>query len=63
MTWKIGDPSNPTDEDLEVDTEAEAIQEAESLAQEDYDRPIAVWDMNDCSIAHLFLCGQQFRSA
>lgn len=59
--WKIGDPGNPSEDDREVHGEFQAIEAARQLAKADYQRPIAVWDMARNRIAHLFICGEEFK--
>lgn len=59
--WKVGDPGNPSGDDREVHGEDEAIEIAAAIASEDFQRPVAVWDMARNRIAHLFMCGEEFK--
>lgn len=60
--WKIGDPGNPSEEDHCFHDEQKAVEAARHMSRDDYQRAVAVWDMEECVIVHLFVCGQQFRS-
>jgi hypothetical protein len=58
----VGQANDPQPEDkLRYYDFSEAVVKARSMADCDFNRPIAVWDERD-EIVRLYICGQQFRS-
>jgi hypothetical protein len=61
--WKVGNPTHPGHDDKEYHQETDAIEAARTLSSADFQLAIAVWDMETCDIAHLFIAKQQFKRA
>lgn len=61
VRFRIGELTNPLQSDPWFSSEQEAITAARELARDQFNTPIAVWEMTGCECVRIFYDGNEFR--